>query len=295
MDPLEFTLTCTSTGGPATTVEWWRNRELVQEDSNHKTSQMIVTGFLNGIAYKSFLKVKGRHTGRYHCNVSNAFPSSKQSIRSKLCICSSFSVLYSLPSSGAPTPIKLNATYKSSSSVLLEWTYRRFTGPTTDHRYIVYYESQGGSRSESSFSISPSSVYNNMYMYSLTDLPIGGIHNISLVAILELPSPVEGPITPGLLHNYCMFVIRFHVSLYFSCSNTRSCDSIWCEIWSGWGLTHTDMHSYYSQWSGVVTSSQYPVAGTGHISSSWTCREKCLHQHTECNIGHSEHCIYLYC
>ena len=96
VDPLEFTLTCTSTGGPATTVEWWRSGKLVQEDSNHKTSQMIVstspTGFLAAVAYKSFLKVKGRHTGRYHCNVSNAFPSSNQSatliISCKLCICS---------------------------------------------------------------------------------------------------------------------------------------------------------------------------------------------------------------
>ena len=96
MDPLEFTLTCTSTEGPATTVEWWRSGKLVQEDSNHKTSQMIVstssTGFLSGITYKSFLKVKERHSGRYHCNVSNAFPSSKQSatliILCKLCICS---------------------------------------------------------------------------------------------------------------------------------------------------------------------------------------------------------------
>ena len=210
MDPLEFILTCSSTEGPATTVEWWRSGKLVQEDSNHKTSQVIVstspTGFLAAVAYKSFLKVKGRHTGRYHCDVSNAFPSSKQSemliILCKLCICSImflFIVTSSLHASAPQIPTQLTATYKSNSSVLLEWTYS--TAPTIDYRYIVYYESQEGSRSES-FRISHRS--DNMYMHTLTGLPDGGIHNISLVAIQNLSSPVVGLVAPGLSYNHCM-------------------------------------------------------------------------------------------
>ena len=59
----------------------------------------------------------------------------------------------------------------------------------------MYYESQEGSRNVS-FSISRRS--DNMYMHTLTNLPDGGIHNISLVAIQYLPSPVVGPVAPGL-------------------------------------------------------------------------------------------------
>ena len=32
----------------------------------------------------------------------------------------------------------------------------------------------------------------------LTDLPVGGIHNISLVALVHLPSPLTGPVSPGI-------------------------------------------------------------------------------------------------
>ena len=33
--------------------------------------------------------------------------------------------------------------------------------------------------------------------HELTDLPVGGVHSISLVALVDLPSPVVGPVTPG--------------------------------------------------------------------------------------------------
>ena len=35
------------------------------------------------------------------------------------------------------------------------------------------------------------------HTHELTGLPVGGIHSISLVALLDLPSPVVGPVTPG--------------------------------------------------------------------------------------------------
>ena len=38
--------------------------------------------------------------------------------------------------------------------------------------------------------------------HKLTGLPVGGIHNISLVALVHLPSPLAGPISPGIsIHN----------------------------------------------------------------------------------------------
>ena len=64
-----FTLTCTSTGGPATTVTWTVNNHTVTEDENHHiTSQ--VTEAVNA-TYNHTLTVTGRLEGRYECIVSN--------------------------------------------------------------------------------------------------------------------------------------------------------------------------------------------------------------------------------
>ena len=64
-----FTLTCTSTGGPATTVSWRRDGTMLSDDSNHDiTSQMTdsVTA-----TYTHTLTVTGRRDGLYQCSVSN--------------------------------------------------------------------------------------------------------------------------------------------------------------------------------------------------------------------------------
>ena len=82
----------------------------------------------------------------------------------------------------------------SSTSVLLEWTYDIQPTPTNIDRYIVYYESHGDSHSVSFWT-----PFETVKMLLLTNLPPGGIHNISLVAVVYLPSYVVGPVTPGLL------------------------------------------------------------------------------------------------
>ena len=65
----QFTLTCISTGGPATTVTWTRDSVTVTEETetvldNRETSQ-----------YTHTLTVTGRLGGDYTCNVSNNKPS----------------------------------------------------------------------------------------------------------------------------------------------------------------------------------------------------------------------------
>ena len=35
------------------------------------------------------------------------------------------------------------------------------------------------------------------HTHNLTGLPVGGIHSISLVALIDLPSPVVGRVSPG--------------------------------------------------------------------------------------------------
>ena len=65
----QFTLTCISTGGPATTVTWTRSSDTVTEGNetvldNHTTSQ-----------YTHTLTVTGRLGGLYTCTVANNRPS----------------------------------------------------------------------------------------------------------------------------------------------------------------------------------------------------------------------------
>ena len=68
--PVEFTLSCLSWGGPATTVVWQRNGSTISEDANHVTSQIVVSTSTNA-TYENRLRVSGRETGNYRCNVSS--------------------------------------------------------------------------------------------------------------------------------------------------------------------------------------------------------------------------------
>ena len=66
----EFTISCRTHGGPATTVNWTVNGVSVQEDSDHETSQLILDTSLNSV-YDNRLRVRGRKSGTYNCSVSN--------------------------------------------------------------------------------------------------------------------------------------------------------------------------------------------------------------------------------
>ena len=66
----EFTISCRTHGGPATTVQWTVNGSRVQEDRYHETSQLILDTSLDSV-YDNKLRVRGRRTGTYECTVSN--------------------------------------------------------------------------------------------------------------------------------------------------------------------------------------------------------------------------------
>ena len=70
VDPPEFTVSCHSYGGPATTVEWLFYEVPVEEDSNHMTNQIIEDRLSNTVYYNN-LRVRGRQSGRYKCTISN--------------------------------------------------------------------------------------------------------------------------------------------------------------------------------------------------------------------------------
>ena len=63
----QFTLTCISTGGPATTVTWTRESEVVVG--------LTVLDNAETATYTHTLTVTGRTEGLYRCSVSNSKPS----------------------------------------------------------------------------------------------------------------------------------------------------------------------------------------------------------------------------
>ena len=109
-----------------------------------------------------------------------------------------FCLLY-VQISETQAPINLTATNKlSSTSVLLEWTFLQ--SPIAGISYVVYYQSGGVSYNES-FHLRRGSAT----IHQLNNLPPGGIHSISLVAMRQgqnvlayLPSLVAGPVDPGM-------------------------------------------------------------------------------------------------
>ena len=66
----QFTLTCISTGGPATTVTWTRGSDTVTEGTETVLDDQVTA------QYTHTLTVTGRLGGLYTCNVSNSRPSS---------------------------------------------------------------------------------------------------------------------------------------------------------------------------------------------------------------------------
>ena len=66
----QFTLTCISTGGPATTVTWTRDSVPVTEGSETVLDDPVTA------QYTHTLTVAGRLGGHYTCSMTNNKPSS---------------------------------------------------------------------------------------------------------------------------------------------------------------------------------------------------------------------------
>ena len=98
----QFTLICTSTGGPATTVTWTRDSETFSGGMT-----LTVLDDLENATYTHTLTVTGRLGGQYQCTVSNNKLSkdsasltvhgkreSKERAREVQCICHLFICMY---------------------------------------------------------------------------------------------------------------------------------------------------------------------------------------------------------
>ena len=69
----QFTLTCISTGGPATTVTWTRDSTMVTEGTETVLDDPVTARYMHN------LTVTGRLGGLYVCAVDNNKPSSDTS------------------------------------------------------------------------------------------------------------------------------------------------------------------------------------------------------------------------
>ena len=65
-----FTLTCTSTGGPATTVSWRRDGTMLSDDSTYNITSQVTDAEI--ATYTHTLTVSGRLVGEYQCSVFNS-------------------------------------------------------------------------------------------------------------------------------------------------------------------------------------------------------------------------------
>ena len=82
----QFTLTCISTGGPATTVIWTRDSDTVTEGNETVLDDRVTA------QYTHTLTVTGRLGGLYTCTVANNKPSEVESNMNvqgiRICFCS---------------------------------------------------------------------------------------------------------------------------------------------------------------------------------------------------------------
>ena len=68
VDTPVFTLTCTSTGGPVSTVSWRRDGTMLSDDITYSIASEVTDGTTS--TYTHTVRVTGRLLGEYECNVS---------------------------------------------------------------------------------------------------------------------------------------------------------------------------------------------------------------------------------
>ena len=172
----QFTLTCISTGGPATTVTWTRDSDTVTEGTETVLDDRVTA------QYTHTLTVTGRLGGLYTCTVANDKPfedSTNFTVQGRtknrfLFYCT---VLFP-PVASAPT--NLMAVQEGLTSIRVSWSPPTPLGDTTGYR--IYYSD---SDSSDSMDVSGGSTDN----YTLTGLQNGDSYTISIVATSQhLPS-----------------------------------------------------------------------------------------------------------
>ena len=180
----QFTLTCISTGGPATTVTWTRDSVTVTEGNETVLDDPVTAQYTHTLT--------GRLEGLYTCTVSNRKPSNDsvdfnvQGIYKPFCdiainihihlLYMYSNVLYTV----ASAPTNVTAVQDGPTRILVSWSPPGPLGDTTGYR--IDYNTNSGS---DSVTIDGGSTDSHI----LTGLQNGATYTISIVATSQtLPS-----------------------------------------------------------------------------------------------------------
>ena len=186
VDP-QFTLTCISTGGPATTVTWTRDSTTVTEGTETVLDDPVTA------QYTHSLTVTGIYPGMYMCTVANKRPSSSSSSFYVLGIgvlLFGFRVIMLSHIAGAFPPTDVRAVQDGPTSIRVTWTPPSPLGDTTGYR--IFFSGEGSS---DSVSVNGESSY-----IILANLESGEIYTISIIATsshLPSESVMTAPVALG--------------------------------------------------------------------------------------------------
>ena len=191
----EFTISCLTHGGPASTVGWIVDGlSLRESDIDHETSQVILDTSHNSV-YDNRLRVRGRRAGTYYCTITGHFINytslarSSQTIAGVILLIKAFQN-YAVILTVAREPTRLKTVISGSTcthvNVSVSWE-----SPGGDvSGYMIYYQTEGGPV------ISDKVSGGERETHSLDGLQRGVTYNISILALSQhLPSPLVGPVT----------------------------------------------------------------------------------------------------
>ena len=183
----EFTLSCLTHGGPATTVGWTIDTVPVQEDSDHETSQVILDTSHNSV-YDNRLRVRGRRAGTYSCIITSRFINttilarSYRTITGIILLTKGYPITSINTVAGEPTNLKA---VTNSTHVNVSWE-----SPGDASGYMIYYQTEGGPV------ISDNVSGGERETHSLDGLQRGVTYCISILALSQhLPSALVGPVS----------------------------------------------------------------------------------------------------
>ena len=183
---LQFTLTCISSGGPATNVTWTRNSEAVADGM-----RTVLNDSVNAI-YTHTLTVTGRLGGHYQCIVSNNKPSSDSSNISLqgdsihmyiVCVY----VVQLLYTTVASEPTNLRLKQDGPMKIVVSWDPPSPPGHTTGYR--VYYTTTQSTTEQCNSTTDTTMDISDITTITLTELTGGCYYTVFVAGLSEhLPS-----------------------------------------------------------------------------------------------------------
>ena len=166
----QFTLTCISTGGPATTATWTKDSTPVTEGNETVLVNPTTAEYLHT------LKVTGDIKGRYTCTVANNKPSNASATIECEVVCNLVVIVYCRAFSSHPVQLIIILVAKSATSLNINWEVTN----ATDVTYTLEWQFKIGCLAENKEN--SGSITTNDTSYSITGLEEGSKYNITVSA-----------------------------------------------------------------------------------------------------------------